>query len=427
MQETLKRLHAVDADARLAALGAVMQDYESGVLPRPERTSNVNNHIHTIYSFSPYSPTSAAYAAWNSGLDTAGIMDHDSVAGCREFIRAGELLDISTTIGFECRCSIKGSPFEGRYINNPDQPTVLYAACHGIPHHNIELMQQWLTPYRERRVERLRRMADNIGTLLAGSPVTMDFDEDVLPLSQYHDGGSVTERHLLCALATKIIQTYPDGAAVAAFLRDGLGMSLGAKNLQTILQGYEREYYEYYLLGILKSELTSRFFIDATDECPDIWEFLSFVKQAGAIPAYPYLGDVGESVTGDKKAQVFEDSFLDELVAWLKDIGFDALTYMPTRNTIPQLERVMELCRKFELFQISGEDINTPFQSFICEPLRRAEFQHLIESTWALIGHEKAATADLSNAMFSQKMRSQIQDLPLRVRHYASMGREASE
>ena len=45
----------------------------------------VNNHIHTTYSFSPYTPTAAVYAAKKAGLSTAGIMDHDSIGGCEEF------------------------------------------------------------------------------------------------------------------------------------------------------------------------------------------------------------------------------------------------------------------------------------------------------------------------------------------------------
>ena len=49
-------------------------------------------------------------------------------------------------------------------------------------------------------------------------------------------------------------------------------------------------------------------------------EFVKFVSDLGAIPAYAYLGDVGDSVTGDKKAQKFEDDFLPELIKEIKNI-----------------------------------------------------------------------------------------------------------
>ena len=46
---------------------------------------HINNHIHTTFSFSPYSPTAAAWRARAEGLCTAGIIDHDSLGGNREF------------------------------------------------------------------------------------------------------------------------------------------------------------------------------------------------------------------------------------------------------------------------------------------------------------------------------------------------------
>ena len=68
-----------------------------------------NNHIHTTYSFSPYSPTAAVYVARAEGLETAGIMDHDSIGGAEEFRLAGEIAGIGTTCGMECRVSLDGT------------------------------------------------------------------------------------------------------------------------------------------------------------------------------------------------------------------------------------------------------------------------------------------------------------------------------
>ena len=51
----------------------------------------------------------------------------------------------------------------------------------------------------------------NINTLLAPYDVVVDFDTDVLPLSMDCEGGSVTERHLLFAVAKKLkvhLETY---------------------------------------------------------------------------------------------------------------------------------------------------------------------------------------------------------------------------
>ncbi|MDL2234108.1 PHP domain-containing protein [Ruminococcaceae bacterium OttesenSCG-928-L11] len=419
IEALIERLNAPTAEERLAALEQLKQE-----VPPPAPTGDVNNHIHTMYSFSPYSPTKAAYMAWSNGLTTAGIMDHDSVAGAEEFIRAGEILGIATTVGFECRCRMDNTPFAGKRINNPDQTSVAYLAAHGIPHQNIARAQEWLSPYRAKRNERNRKMTANINTLLAGTGVSLDFDRDIEPLSLNREGGSITERHILFALSRKLMAQIGTGAPLLAFLEQKLAITVTGKN-RDLLAAADDGMYDYYLLGVLKGSMVEQFYVDADAECPDVAEFIAFTKEIGAISAYAYLGDVGDSVTGDKKAQTFEDSYLDELVPWLSQAGFSALTYMPTRNTRPQLERVMALCDAGTLFQISGEDINSPFQSFRCAALQEDAFRHLIDSTWALIGHERAATANQQNGMFTAQTIAALPTLPERIRHFAQLAQSA--
>ena len=72
-----------------------------------------------------------------------------------------------------------------------------------------------------------------------------------------------------------------------------------------------------------------------------------------------------------------------------KAAGVKCVTYMPTRNTPAQLERLRGLCDAYGMFQISGEDINTPRQSFIIKAMENPMFANLIDATWKLIEHEK--------------------------------------
>ncbi|MDR1135830.1 MAG: PHP domain-containing protein [Clostridiales Family XIII bacterium] len=382
----------------------------------------VNNHIHSIYSFSPYSPTAAACAAKRNGLTTAGIMDHDSVAGAWEFLEACKITGVAATVGFECRVKMDHSPFVGRRINNPDQNSIAYMACHGIPHQNIEKAQKWLKPYRESRALRDRLMVERLNKSLSGSGIDLDFKPDVEMISQFKSGGVITERHILFALALKISKRFGRGKACLEFLTDELSLPVGEKTAAALLNP-DDPIYEYHLLGVLKAHLVKEFYIDANDECPDVFEFLEFVKSIGAISAYPYLGDVTDSITGDKKSNRFEDEYLEELIDWLVREGFNAVTYMPARNSLEQLQRLMRLSDAGGLFQISGEDINAPTQSFICEMLAQPAFRHLVDSTWALIGHEKAASVDQSNGMFSSKAVQAMPDLKERIAYFGKKGR----
>ncbi|MCL2035389.1 MAG: PHP domain-containing protein [Oscillospiraceae bacterium] len=414
-------LNAAEKERRLTALSKLIALYDSGKLTKPVPTDNVNNHIHTTFSFSPYSPAKAAYMAWLNGLTTAGIMDHDSIAGADEFIKAGKILKLATTVGVELRCGLSGTPFEGRRVNNPDQNSVVYLAMHGVPHQNITRVQRFLTPYREKRNIRNRKMTGVINRLLEGAGLSLDFDADVAAISEDKNGGSITERHILYALSLKIADKLGRGQPVLDFLKK-LNIQVSASARGKLLEK-TNDMYEYYLLGALKSGMVEKFYIPATDECPHITEFIKLADEIGAVSAYAYLGDVGDSVTGDKKAQAFEDAFLDELMEYLKAADFRAVTYMPTRNTKEQLARVISLCGRHGFFQISGEDINSPFQTFICEALKEPQFKHLIASTWALIGHEKTATENVSGGMFSKETVARTPGLNDRVNYFEKIGR----
>ena len=421
-EKLIEQLNAHKKEDRLAALKELMALHKSGVLPMPTKTESVNNHIHTTYSFSPYSPTKAVYMAYKAGLKTAGIMDHDTIAGAKEFLEAGEIAEMACTIGFEARVKMCGSNFYDRRFNNPDQKSVAYVACHGVPHQNIDKVDEFLKIRRIKRNERNKKQVEKINKLIKESGIVLSFEDDVLPISLYNEGGTITERHILYALSLKLIDLYGKGKFLVDFLKDTLKIELSPKLEATLLYEHS-DFYEYSLLGALKSNLVEKFYIDADEECPTVKEFCDFVKEIGGISAYAYLGDVGDSVTGDKKAQKFEDEFLDDLLVELKDIGFNAITFMPTRNTKMQLARLMIKCKELGFFEICGEDVNSPTQSFVYEELIKPEFNHLITATWALIGHEQSASEDISYSMFSETTKKRFPILKDRINYFYELGK----
>lgn len=404
---------------RLSALKNLYDLHLSGALEMPRAGEFVNNHIHTCYSFSPYTPAAALYSAWLSGLKTAGIMDHDSIGGADEFIKSGEILSMPITVGCEMRVSVKGTPLEGRRLNNPDQTSCAYVAMHGIPHGSFQMIESVLEKKRAERNKRNRKMCEKINELAAPFGIGISFENDVVPLSESNSGGSITERHVLFALTKALCEKYPDRSDTAEVIEKMSDAPLSEKKKASLYDAPEN-FYMYDLLGVMKSGLIERIYIDADAELLHISEFVALAKEAGAISAYAYLGDVGESPTGDKKAQKFEDDYIELLFSELKKLGFNAVTYMPSRNTPEQLSRVMALCDSHGFFQISGEDINSPRQSFICPAAEKPEFAHLKKATYALIGHELSATEDKENSMFSDANKQN--DLKERIDFYAAKG-----
>ena len=376
----LNKLNAPTQEERIANLREVLKDT---VFP-PMVPQYINNHIHTTYSFSPYSPTAAVYAARMEGLCTAGIIDHDSISGAEEFLEAAAIIGIPVTIGMEARVSMDGTRLEGRRTNNPDQVGVSYMTIQSVPHDKIDTLTEFFKPYQAARHERNRRMIAKINQLVG---VELDYDRDVLPLSEAKNNGGVTEWHLMYALAIELVKQVGKGQPMIDKLTS-LGMNLSEKQ-KTLLSDTQYPFYAYDVLGMLKGTFVPKIFIDATDECPKLADMVKLCADIDAYLCYAYLGDVGDSVTGDKKAQKFEDDYLDDVFECLKEEGVKAVTYMPTRNTPAQLERLRNLCDQYGMFQISGEDINTPRQSFIIKAMENPMFQNLIDATWKLIEHEK--------------------------------------
>lgn len=413
-------LNSDNAATRLDAVRALGGSVRDGV----QETDEVNNHVHSQYSFSPYSPTMIAVEAARAGLQTVGIMDHDSVSGCEEFLDACKAVDIASTAGFEMRVNMDGTCVEGRKTNNPDEPNVSYIAIHGIPRNRLDDARAFLRPVHQARVARNRREVERLNGLLMerGAP-TLDFDRDVLPESQAEQGGSITERHILYALCKKLDASYGRGEILLDFVQNSMEIAVSRALRERLLES-GNPHYLYDLLGVFKSALVPAFFIPSDHrECVSVFEAVEFARGIDAIPAYAYLGDVVSSATGDKKAEKFEDDYLDELIPELVRIGFQAVTYMPPRNSREQLLRLQKLCREHGLMEISGVDINSSRQSFNCPILLEPQYRHLVDAAWALIAHEKLAAADPALAFFHAD--NPLSETPLteRVTRYSDLGR----
>jgi hypothetical protein len=395
---------------------------ETGRVPG---SGEINNHIHTIYSFSPYTPSMAALRAREAGLEAAGSVDHDSIAAAEEMIAACAVLGIGGCVGFEVRVSFKDGPFADRKINNPDSVGLAYMTVQGVPGPKISQAGEFLNPIREERLRRTRKMAQGLNGLLAEAGLEeVDFQRDIVDKSKYAQGGGLTERHLLRAAADTLIRRFGKSPALAEGLKARFGLSI-PKKIGEFLSDSENPHYLFDLLGVLKSGFLSRIFIQPGEkECIPAGEVVGFARSIGAIPAYAYLGDVAESPTGDKKAERFEDAYVEALFDELLRLGYQAVTYMPPRNTAEQLARVRRLCAERGFMEISGVDINSSRQSFNCPEVLAPDSRHLVDTTWALIAHERLSSADSRFGIFSPENPLGNRPLETRLAAYAAAGKD---
>jgi len=394
-------------------------------------SGEINNHIHTIYSFSPYTPSMAALQAMNSGLKAAGSVDHDSIAASAEMLGACAVLGIGGCAGFEVRVSFKTGadgkpgPFAQRKINNPDSEGFAYMTVQGIPKQQISKAAEFLAPIREQRLKRSMAMTVSANILLKDAGLDeINFAHDVLEQSKYSEGGGITERHILAAAAQKIINKYGKGNSLTDRIKLKMGIQVSTKT-NVMLSDPDNPHYLYDLLGVLKTDFLPKIFIQPDEnECISAQKVTAFANSITAIPSYAYLGDVCESVTGDKRAEKFEDDYIEELFAEIYRLGYRAVTYMPPRNTPQQLANLRRLSNDWGFMEISGVDINSSRQSFNCPEVLKDEFRHLLDTTWALIAHERLASADEHFGLFAKENPLSSMNLKERLAVYASFGKK---
>ena len=421
-ENCISALNGKTKEERLSALLEIKKKIDLGEIRQSKCEGIANNHIHTTFSFSPYSPTAAAFMAWKAGLEVCGIIDHDSVSGCREFVEASKIIGISATCGLECRVRTDGTKLYGRMINNSEQRSVAYVVMHAIPLGSLGFVDSIFKPLREKRNERNVKMCARLNDFLDIFGIFIDYEKDVLPLSLYSEGGTVTERHICLALVQKLKEKLKSSIEIISFLVEKLNVPISKLEEKRILEE-DPFCYDYDILSVIKKHLVDKFYVDAYEECIHIKDFVSLAKNLGCISAYAYLGDVIDTSDMDKKTQKYEDAYLELLMAELKKLDFDAITYMPSRNTRYQLSKVMELCKKHDFFEINGEDINSPRQGF-CSLFDDSMFSHLTDMNYALIGHEAAVTRSIENSMFSEKIKCKYPKIKERIEYYKGIAAE---
>ena len=421
---TIEQLNAWEKEDRLNAVRELKEAIDAGKLPAVDRLGECDNHIHSTFSFSPYSPSMIAWKAYQVGLDTCGIIDHESVAGILEFREACEILGVVPTAGFEVRMHWDNTPLAGKKFNNPDQLSVGYFPVHGVPVRSIDKVEEFLLPIRKAREIRNRKMTAVIDKELSVYGMNLDFDRDVIPVSRWKQKGNITERHILFATAQLMIRECGKGQPLLDFLTEKVKIKVPDVN-RGFLMDLDSPIYTYDLTNLLKGFFSEMMYQNAThEETPDVREAVPFLNSLGCLPTYTYLGDVrGDSVTGDKKTQKFEDDILDEMFACLHEYGMRAFSYAPTRNAPDQVARVRELCRKYDMLEILGEDINQPRQSFIMTYTDDNDREFFNDATWAIIGHEKLANEDLEQSIISDTTLKRIPDLRERISYYKNAAR----
>jgi hypothetical protein len=366
----------------------------------------VNINMRTAYSGGAFSPAGAVRRAAEGRYSVCGISDDDCAAGAAEFIAAGKDLDVPVTIGMRTRVPFVGTPLSDKRLNYVWQEGLGRAAMYGIPHQNISRLNSIFSAYRAKRNQSAKLMCYRINDIVKPGGLTFSFERD--GVAKYAPGGTVTESALCRVLALKISEKFGRGASLAEFAAK-IGMPLSDPEANAC--GAEE------LTAVLEERLTRRFYVCAGGECMGAEHFLRVCRDNGAIAAYAYMGDGADGE--------FEDAHLDELIALLKSAGFNAVSYRPSRLTDARIERIRGLCREADLLELNGEEDAAPAQSAALSETQTCAYAHLLETAYALIGHEKETTLSQERAMFASETVKRMPSLAERTDYFSHVWRRS--
>ncbi|MCK6627394.1 MAG: hypothetical protein L6R45_19725 [Anaerolineae bacterium] len=370
---------------RAEALHELLTLADQGKIELPPLAEVANMHCHTFFSFNGYghSPTSLAWLARRRGIKLLGSVDFDVLDAVEEFLTACDAVGVRGSAGIETRVFIP--EFATREINSPGEPGVYYHMGIGFTSGQAPAsVAPILADMRRRAEARNKDMVARINAYL--SPVSVDYEQDVLPLTPR---GNATERHMLQAYT----QAAERGASdPAAFWAGKLNLPLD----QVTAQIGDKPKFQNIIRAKLMKKGGVGYVQPGPQTFPNVEEFHQFIIACGALPCAAWL----DGMSAGEQA-------IEELLTLLIDKGAVALNIIPDRNwniadpdqkrvKVQKLYEVVELAQKLDLPLNIGTEMNAYGQKWLDDfdapelaPVRAA----FLDGAYFIYGHTIAQRA----------------------------------
>ncbi len=354
MNQTLESLEAQLNEFTPAVRAQALNALIALEIPSEAEKNVANLHCHTFFSFNAYgySPTGLAWLAKRRGFKSLGIVDIDALDGVAEFLDACEQIGVRGSAGMETRVYVP--EFASREINSPGEPGVFYYMGIGFTScQTPTAVAPILAEMRRRAEQRNRGMVERINAYL--SPVAVDYDRDVLPLTP---AGNATERHMLAAY-TEVAANHC--ADAVTFWAEKLSMAPE----QVAAQIGDVPKFQ----NAVRSKLMKRggvgYIQPGPEAFPTVEEVNRLVIACGALPCATWLDGTS---TGEQA--------MEELLGLLIAQGTVALNIIPDRNwniadpeqrrlKVRNLYEVVALAQRLDLPLNIGTEMNAHGQKLV--------------------------------------------------------------
>lgn len=338
-------LNDFDPVVRHQALAAQLRQHPS----RPAPREVANMHCHSFFSYNPdnLSPTGLAWLARQTGIKLMGLVDFDVLDGVDEFLDACQAVGVRGAAGIETRVFLP--EFADKEINSPGEPGVLYHMGTGFVSSEVPpAAAPILAELRARAVKRNHELVARVNAYL--TPVTVDCDADVLPLTP---AGNATERHIVAAYIAAADRQNADPSAFWAERLD-----VPRAQMDEIMQDPAA------LANLVRKKLMKRggvaYVQPGPDTFPPVETFHQLITGCGALPCAAWL----DGFSAGEQA-------MDRLLPLLVDKGARAFNIIPDRNwnvadpalkerKLANLYAVVELAQDLALPILVGTEMNSP-------------------------------------------------------------------
>ena len=360
--------------------------------------------IHSDYSFSPYTPSLAAYMAYNNGLSAAALIDTGTLAGGREFLAAAKNFGIAATVGVGYPTPLPKAYDILCNVYSRDYSRFIFLTALGIPENGFDKMKSFLAEYRKERARCNRRILQKINTLFRGLGA-LSYEEDVLPVSSAENGGTITRSHLMFALARRLIKMVGTGEPLIDYLTKVQRISLSSREEKLLLATPSRNY-EYDLSAILHKKLK----VDDENFTSKIHVFIGAAQAAGGLVFYPL--SEREVIEGGTK-------FIDGMFAALVRLGVNGIAYEAENvgEHLPYLERKAQ---ELGFLTVDGHEIHSPRDMFYTGNMTPSQE----EGFYAVVGNAYLAGNDPMDAFCGPRTEKQFPLKEDRIRLFAEIGRK---
>lgn len=326
--------------------------------------ASFNLMIHSACSFSPYTPSLAAFMAFKFGIRLAGLMDNYTLAGADEFIKACRILGVSYSVGVELRADL---PFTDAKVGN--------VALFGIAARGFKPMQRELKAFRETQKGNVSATIKAVNKYFKELGVSLS-EGEVMKLIPKAAEPVYLSKYVFLALAEKAFKLFGRDGTMKMLLERGFELSETEKAL--IMD--EGNLYCVYDLANYLFECRDRFLASKSYHLPD--EIIALGHKYGAVCAFEYSLRYKLCDTAENRA------LLSRLSREVKSAGFDGVCFDPNKLDGGLRETFLDELEKNELLALPLYSVEFPRQEFLNSFPDERTAAVMTEAAFTVVGSE---------------------------------------